>query len=180
MVSRFLAIALLLLLPTTVSAQEQVTAFGCSISYQVPDAANWQHVKSEVYPDKKAGLVLYKHKGIKDDQGRNIIPNMAIIYERLPEPTDAIRYSIAKRIGQPYDVKAVRSWQDGFLTHKSGVGYEATYNDPQVRGLLHKVFVAHMVNEQTGVQVICDCTEGVFPKTEADMRQFVKSVTFTK
>jgi hypothetical protein len=180
MVARFFAIALLLLLPSAVSAQEHVAAFGCSISYQVPDPSNWQHVKSEVYPDKKAGLILYKHNGIKDDEGRNVIPNMAIIYERLPESTDAIRYSIAKRIGQTYDVKAVRSWQDGFLTHRNGVAYEATYNDPQVRGLLHKVFVAHMVNEQTGVQIICDSTEGVFPKVEADTRQFVKSVTFTK
>ena len=134
MVVRFFAIALLLLLPTTVSAQQQVEAFGCSISYQAPDTSSWQHVKSEVYPDKKAGLILYKHKGIQDDQGRNIIPNMAIIYEHLPESMDAIRYSIAKRIGQPYDIKAVRSWQDGFLTHRNGVGYEATYNDPRVAG----------------------------------------------
>ena len=85
-----------------------------------------------------------------------------------------IQYSIWKRTQIPLAVKKVITYRDGSLNYRNSVGYEGEY----VKGVVHKVFVAHMRQKQVGLQVICDLTDGVYDKVEADMRDFLRSITF--
>jgi len=123
------------------------------------------------------GSIIYKHHGIEDAEGRLIIPNMAIVYELVSDSTDVILYSFWRRKNLSLEITKVLTWEDGLFSHRNGVGYEGEYTDE--KGLRHLALLVHLVNGKTGVQIICDATEGVYRQVEPAMRAFVKSVVFS-
>lgn len=165
---------ILLLLSAPAHALETFTANGATVVYAQPDQAKWNFVKNGVDSKSKKFLVMFQHNPITDAQGRQIEPVIALICESAEDAPDVIKYSIFKRTQVPFDVKKVLTYKDGSLTYKNSVAYEGEY----VKGVKHKVFVAHMLHGKAGVQIICDSTEGVYDKVEKDMRSFLRSVTF--
>ncbi|MFZ5868710.1 MAG: hypothetical protein ACOYXY_22725 [Thermodesulfobacteriota bacterium] len=155
-------------------AEEAFTAFGSTVVFVSPDPSKWNLVHNGMVKDSKGHLLMFECNPIKDAEGRNVRPVIAIICEQVPDSLDVIKYSIWKRTQIPLDVKKVMTYQDGSLTYRNSVGYEGEY----VKGVVHKVFVAHMRHKQVGLQVICDSTDGVYDKVEADMRDFLRSITF--
>ncbi len=155
-------------------ALESFTAFGSTIDYARPDPAKWNLVRNGIDEKSKKYLVMFDHTPIKDPQGRSIKPVIAIVCEEVPDSVDVIRYSIAKRAHTPFKVNKMMSHHDGSFQYRNAVGYEGEYT----RKVKHKVFVAHMRHGSTGLQVICDSTAGVYDKVEADMRSFLRSITF--
>ncbi len=155
-------------------AQESFTAHGSTVTYTRPDPAKWNLTHNGMDAKSKAFLLMFKHNPIKDPQDRPIEPVIAIICESVTDSSDVIMYSIAKRARVPFNVKKVLTHQDGSFTYRNSVGYEGEYE----RGVIHKVFVAHMRHREAGIQVICDSTDGVYDKVEADMRGFLRSIAF--
>jgi hypothetical protein len=155
-------------------AQDSFTAHGSTVIYIRPDPARWNVVHNGVDAKSKAFLLMFKHTPIKDPQGRDIEPVIAAICEPVADSSDVIMYSIRKRAQVPFDVKKLLTPQNGDFTHRNSVGYDGEYN----RGVLHKVIIGHLRHQGVGVQVICDSTDGVYDKVEADMRGFLRSITF--
>lgn len=155
-------------------AQESFVAFGSTIGYGRPDPAKWNLVQNGMDEKSKAYLLMFEHTPIKDAQGRHIKPVIAIICEAVPDKLDVIHYSISKRAHTPFEVNRLITYQDGSFEYRNSVGYEGTYK----RGVDHKVLVAHMRHGSMGLQVICDSTDGVYGQVEADMRSFLRSITF--
>jgi hypothetical protein len=156
-------------------AQDSFTAHGSTLSYARPDPAKWIVVQNGVDARSKAYLLMFKHTPIKDPQGRDIEPVMAVICEPVTDSSDVIKYSISKRVQVPFDVKKLLTPQEGDFTHRNSVGYDGEYTRGSV---VHKVIVGHLRHQQVGVQVICDSTDGVYDQVEADMREFLRSITF--
>lgn len=156
-------------------AQESFTAHGSTVNFSRPDPANWKVVHDGIDARSNKYLLMYQHVPIKDAQGRDIEPVIALICESVPESSDVIMYSIAKRTQVGFNVNKLLTWQDGSLTYKNSVGFDGEY---QKGAVLHKVLVAHMRHGTAGLQVICDSTDGVYDKVEKDMRDFLKSITF--
>jgi len=155
-------------------AQESFTAHGSTVLYTPPDSANWFVVKNGIDEMSQKYLLMFQRKPIEDAQGRRVHPVIAIICEAVKEPLDVIRYSIGVRAQVPFNVKKVMSHQEGDFTYQNAIGYEGEYE----KEVLHKVLIGHMRHKQVGVQVICDSSDGVYDKVEADMRSFLRSVTF--
>ena len=155
-------------------AQESFTAHGSTILYTPPDGANWFVVKNGIDERSQKYLLMFQRKPIEDAQGRRVHPVIAIICEPVEESVDVIRYSIAMRAQVPFNVKKVMSHQEGNFAYQNAIGYEGEYE----KEVLHKVLVGHTRHKQAGVQIICDSSEGVYDKVEADMRSFLRSVTF--
>jgi hypothetical protein len=172
----FAAVILALLLPALfVHAEESFTANGSTVVYAKPDASKWNLVRNEIDPAANKYVLMFKHTPIKDAQGRDIEPAMAIVSEPVTDGSDVVAYSALKRTTTPFTVKKLLTPQDGSLTYKNGVGYEGEYTRGDV---LHKVFIAHMRHKDAGIQMICDSTDGVYSHVEQDMRDFLRSITF--
>lgn len=156
-------------------AQDSFTAHGSTVSYARPDPAKWDLVHNGVNAQSKAYLLMFKHKPIKDSEGRDIEPVIAAICEAVTDSSDVIMYSIRKRTQVSFDVKKLLTAQGGDFTHRNSVGYDGEYNRGAV---VHKVIVGHLRHQGVGIQVICDSTDGVYDKVEEDMRGFMRSITF--
>ncbi|MEW6351181.1 MAG: hypothetical protein AB1646_19155 [Thermodesulfobacteriota bacterium] len=163
--------------PQPVQTQESFTAHGSTVSYARPDPEAWNLVSNGTDAKSGAYLLMFKRRPIKDAQGRDIEPVIAIICESVPESVDVIRYSIAKRMQIPFKVNKLMTPQNGDFTHRNSVGFEGENQQGRV---LHKVLIAHMRHGKVGAQTICDSTDGVYEKVEADMRGFLRSITFKK
>lgn len=161
-------------LAAAAQAQESFSVHGSTVLYTRPNAASWRLVKNEMDPKSNIFLLMFEHNPIEDSQGRRIRPVIALICEPVKDSSNVVEYSIRKRVHVPFNAKAMLTPQKGHFRYPASVGYEGEYD----KGVLHKVFVAHMRHKDVGVQIICDTTEGVYGKVEADMRSFLRSVTF--
>ncbi len=170
-----MAVALTLLSFAFVAhAEESFTANGSTVVYEKPDSSRWNLVKSENDPQSSKYLLMFKHTPIKDSEGRDIEPVMAIKSEPVRDSSDVAAYSAYKRAQMPFTVKKTLTANDGSFTYPNSVGYEGEYD----QGVIHRVLVAHMRHKDAGIQVTCDSTEGVYAQVEPDMRSFMRSITF--
>ncbi|MBI5571118.1 MAG: hypothetical protein HY914_14335 [Desulfomonile tiedjei] len=155
-------------------AQDSFTAYGSTVNFTPPDPAKWKLTRNGMDEKSKKYVVMFEHTPIRDAAGNAISPVIAIVGESVPDEVDVIQYSTRLRGHAPFKVNKTIGHQDGSLAHKNSVGYEGEYNS----GAIHKVLVGHLRHGAVGVQVICDSTDGVYDKVEADMRAFLRSVTF--
>ena len=155
-------------------AEESFTAFGSTVSYARPDPAQWKLVRNGMVKNSKAYLLMYERNPIKDSEGRNVRPVIAIVCEMVPDTLDVIRYSISKRGQTPFKVNELLTPQDGSFSYGNSVGFEGGYK----KIVEHKILVGHMRHGKVGLQVICDSSEEVFNQVEEDMRNFLRSITF--
>jgi hypothetical protein len=157
------------------TAEESFSANGSTVVFTSPDRAQWDLVQNGLDEKSNKYLLMFKHKPIKDAEGRDIEPVIALISESVPDSLDVIMYSIQKRTQVPFEVKKLITWQDGSFAYRNSVGYEGEYKKGAV---LHKVFIGHLRHKGAGVQIICDSTDGAHDKVEADMRNFLRSISF--
>ncbi len=155
-------------------AQQSFTAHGSTVIYAAPDSSQWNLVNDGIHPKSGGYLLMFEHKPIADAQGRPIKPVIAVICEPVKDSSDVIKYSIAKRLQVPFEVKKMLIPQRGDFTYKNAVGFEGQYD----KGVIHKVLIGHMRHKEVGLQIICDSTDGVYDKVDSDMRNFLKSVNF--
>ncbi|HMK34170.1 MAG TPA: hypothetical protein VK463_03815 [Desulfomonilaceae bacterium] len=172
-----IVVALVFFFAGVAEAQDSFTAHGATVIFHPPDLRKWNLVHKGMDAKSNKFLLMFKRSAIKDSEGREIEPVIAVICEAVLDSSDMIQYSIRKRTQVGFDVKKVLTHQDGSLTCRNAVGYEGEYEKGSV---LHKVLVAHIRHKEAGLQVICDSTDGVYGKVEADMKNFLRSITFKK
>ena len=146
------------------------------LAFVLPSEA-WKLSEHGEHPEKGFSYYIYKRTPIEDKAGRRVIPNVGVIFERLPEEMDVITYSVIKRIATPFKVDSVFCWESGPISIKNAVGYIGSYED---KGIEHTILVAHIVNDKIGIQVIMDATQSVYPKVEGEFKFMMKSMRLLK
>jgi hypothetical protein len=157
-------------------AEESIDVHGSKILYARPDATRWNIVKSEMDPKTNIYLLMFERNPIEDSEGRRVRPVIALICEQVKDGSDVVTYSVRKRRQVPFDVKQMLIPQKGHFSYPNSIGYEGEYH----KQVLHRVIVGHMRHKDVGVQIICDTSDSVYDKVQADMRKFLHSVTFKK
>jgi hypothetical protein len=124
----------------------------------------------------KNGFVIYvfKRDPILDSADRNIIPNAAVVIEKIDSNTDIVTYSVNKRSRGFFSVTDMFNHEDGTINYINAVGYKGTYIDGA--SLSHTVYVVHAINQDRGLQIILDTTTETFPTIDAEFLQILKSV----
>ena len=122
------------------------------------------------------GFVIYvfKRDPILDSADRNIIPNAAVVIEKIDSNTDLVTYSVNKRSRGFFSVTDMFNHEDGTINYINAVGYKGTYIDGA--SLSHTVYVVHAINQDRGLQIILDTTTETFPTIDAEFLQILKSV----
>jgi hypothetical protein len=122
---------------------------------------------------EKNGYTIYvfKRDPIVDSSGRSIIPNVAIVIEKVKPKTDVIIYSVNKRSNGGFSVLKMFTHEDGTIHYLNAVGYQGTYTD-QVD---HTVYVIHAINGDKGMQLILDTTTETFAALDPEFLQILKS-----
>ena len=130
----FIAIALTFFqLAVAAAAEDSFTANGSTVVFARPDPTQWYLVHNGV--DEKSGkyLLMFQHKPIKDAEGRDVEPVMALVSESVTDSSDIVTYSIHKRTQVPLEVKKLITYKDGGFTYQNAVGYEAEYTRKGIR-----------------------------------------------
>ncbi len=126
------------------------------------------------------GTMVYSYKRVPiiDSDGRSIIPNIAFLVEAVSDSADVIEFSLEKRIAVPFEVKSMFDWQNvnPIMSFRNAVGYIGEYTQNE---LAHTVYVIHLVDENCGVQVICDATSQVLPLCNSEFLKLIRSLKTT-
>lgn len=164
---------------SVVYAQETVfiSAFNTNVYFDVPDTTKWSAVRDEFDSVIQKRFLMFTHNPIKDKKGRMVSPVMAIIVERVPDSSDLVMYTVEKRSSVPYKVTKVLTSASNIFSYRNTVGYEATYVSEKVP---HSIYVAHMIFQNLGIEIICDSTTELLPKVKADFLAFLQSVVFNE
>ena len=117
-------------------------------------------------------IYVFKRDPVLDSSNRNVIPNAAVIIEKIDPKTDVVTYSVNKRANGFFDVIQMFTHEDGTINYLNAVGYKGTYTD----ALSHTVYVVHAIHEDKGIQIILDTTTETFPAIDNEFLQVLKSI----
>ena len=125
---------------------------------------------------KKNSMAVYifKRKPIGDPDGRQIIPNIAVIVEDVDKNMDAISYSVLKRTNIHFEVVKVYTHEDKLIDFENAIAYKGTYVDKG--DLEHTIYIVHGINERKGLQFIFDTTTNVLSQVEGEFLASLKSI----
>ena len=119
-------------------------------------------------------VYIFKRQPIEDSEGRQIIPNIAVIIEEVDKKLDAVTFSALKRSKVNFEVAEVYTHEGGQIGLKNAVGYKGKYVDKG--GLEHTIYVVHGINDRKGLQFICDVTTNVLAQVESEFLTTLKSI----
>jgi hypothetical protein len=124
---------------------------------------------------EKNGYIIYSFKRdpIIDSSNRSIIPNIAVIIEKISPKTDVVTYSIDKRANMNINVEQMFLHDKGIINFINAIGYKGSYVDGN--SLTHIVYVIHALNGDKGIQLILDTTSETFPLVNPDFLTVLKS-----
>ncbi len=172
---KLLSFVTLLTILHHVSAQDssaQIYSFKeAGISIDLPNS-KWH----EVVRKEANGVIVYlfKRDVVTDSSNRQIIPNIGVIIENVPDQTDVITYSLEKRTQTPFDVLETFIHGDRRLNYKNAVAYKGTYTDAD--SLLHTIYVVHAINKNKGMQIVLDTTAQTFAEIEEEFISVLRSL----
>lgn len=124
--------------------------------------------------ERNMAVYIYKRQPIEDAEGRQIIPNIAVIIEDVEKDLDVIAYTALKRSKVSFEVLKVYTHHEGQIAYENAIGYKGKYTDKG--GLDHTIYVLHGINGRKGFQLICDVTTNIHDKVEAEFFSTLKSI----
>ncbi len=136
---------------------------------------NWQLISK----DDKNNLQVYYYKRnpILDSANRKVIANISVVVEDVPSDTDVVSFSVVKRGSAPFEVLDMFNYENGPLQIKNAIGWKGRYRDKVGE---HTVYVIHAINNQKGLQIICDVTSELFEMIDAEFKATLKSIIADK
>jgi hypothetical protein len=155
------------------TSQTLLDVFGSRLSYQPPDSLVWVLDEKSHDEEMHRGVVMYKRATVYDSDGMAVQPVVAIVYEKLRDTTDAVTYSIGKRVSSTFRWKVRHVFDPDSTEYGNAVFYEGEYDKEDIK---HMLIIAHATHGLVGIQAIGDATEGVFQQVESDMKRFVHSI----
>lgn len=164
----------LVVLFSLITLQPALGAQKKRIYYNNPNPDVWHLVQQEAPNERSNGVLMFKHTPILDSQGRTIEPVIGIVYAYDVKADDVIVFSTIRLANRPWGFKhKVLGIYPKYSDDKHAVVYEGEY----VRGgVKHRVLLGYVYAGNTGVEIVADATEDVFPLVQKEMGEFVKSV----
>jgi len=167
-------LVLILFLGLNAFSQNKHKTFNANIVFQRPDTSIWNLIKETEPNGNSKGSIVFKRKAIIDSLGRPVEPMMAIVIENLHDSLDVVEYSVNYFGHAPYHLKYTLL---GGYPEYSADKHSIIFNCEYIReGTIHTILLGFIVYKGIGLQIICDCTDSVYPKAQKDMRNFIKSV----
>ena len=125
---------------------------------------------------EKNGFTVYvfKRDPVLDSSNRNIIPNAAVVIEKISPKTDVVTFSVNKRANAAFSVTKMYTYEDRTINYRNAVACKGAYTDDYA--LDHTVYVVHAIHDDKGVQIILDTTTETLPEIEAEFLQILKSI----
>ncbi len=133
---------------------------------------NWKVTGTQNNDD--VSVYFCKRKAITNAEGRDVIPNLAVIVESVPEDMNLVNYTATKRTQVPFNVDHVFVDEAKRLGIGNAIAYQGNYEDPE--GIAHTVYVVHLIRNSKGVQIIMDITSDLFPEYETEFTSALKSI----
>ena len=162
-----------LVLVTTAFASAELTRKITEANIEI-DLPNDSWFLADKQTQNGTGVYFFKRNPVADSEGRQIIPNIAVIVEDVEEGTDAIAYSALKRLNVGFKVLKVHTHEDGLINFQNAIAYKGSYVD---QGKLdHTIYIVHGINGDKGLQIIFDATTDVFDKVEGEFLTTLKSI----
>jgi hypothetical protein len=161
------------------SAQTSIDAFGTKIIFTKPDEKVWTLVKETDPGDGTKGVRIFKHSKITDKKGVSSEPVISMLFEQVPETTNAAAYATVAMKGIEDMQKSLKITWDTlggypkYSSDKHSFVYKARYNKA---GSPHRIYICYILYNSTGVIITADSSEDVFEQVNADMLAFIKSV----
>jgi hypothetical protein len=142
-----------------------------NIRIDIPTSA-W-HLRPK---EKRNGYIIYtfKRDPIQDSADRSIIPNVAVVIEKIDPKMDVVTYSVNKRANNAFHVDQMFFPGEGMIDLVNAVAYKGSYIDQN--HLNHTVYVVHAINGDKGIQIIMDTTTETFPLIDPEFRQILRSI----
>ena len=142
-----------------------------SISLDLPASVWHQPLRQET---NRLVVYIFKREPVKDPDNRQVIPNIAVITETIPEESDVVTYSIQKKLKTPFDIDEVFTHDDGWITYLNAIGYKGSYIDDN--SLPHTIFMVYAIHATKGIQIILDTTTGTYDQIEKEFLIVLKSI----
>ncbi len=118
----------------------------------------------------------YARDPVIDNSGLQVVPFISIMYEKVDNNTDLIFYSVFKRSSlPPFKIDEVLTGDHEEYPLPFGIGYLGHYYDSM--GILHKIFIIHVISNDWGIQIIIDGTASIFEVMKEEYIQIIKSIS---
>ncbi len=117
----------------------------------------------------------YKREEIISN-GFQVIPNLAIIVEPVPDSMNVIEFSLLKRMSVPFSVLEtfISTDDNSPIQFENAIAYKGIYEDKQE--IEHTILLVHLINDLKGIQFIIDITSGLYQETEDELLEIIGSI----
>ena len=141
------------------------------MQFSLPDSV-WQPGNRQ----ESGSMIVYsyKRKPITDSLNRGIVANVSVLIENVEKGLNVNSWSAARRQEVPFKVTKVLTKKKGNLSAYQAVGYEGSYVDS--KKINHRILIVYAIQQNKGVQMICDATDSVWPMVEPEFRSAIKSL----
>jgi len=156
---------------------KQINIEDWHFSFELP-SEKWSLKDKQEDREKSIALYGYKREWILDSKNRKIIPNIGIVFEKVPKDMDVIVYSANLRMRIGFEVEKVFTHLDGTISLENAIGYIGKYTNSY--NIKHTVMVVHAIHKGIGAQIIMDATTEVFPIVENEFNQTLKTLKFAE
>ena len=136
-----------------------------------PNKKRWFDSSSEFPSKDGVRVIVLKRTSLRDSSGIDVRPVISIILEQLPRGiTDLESYSSLKSNPLPIESNKIVKSKERYIIHGT-----SNYG-----GNKHIILQSFTIQGSTGIHVVCDSFETVFPRVEEDFLFWVESSSFQK
>lgn len=165
---------------TATGTEGSVALGGAVLHFRLPSSA-WSAAPLE--KNAHAVALGFQRAPIEDTEGRQVIPAITIVVEKLAESPDIVAYTMAKRMAVPFHVDSLFIWEnEPRLKLKNAMCYEGNISYPDSANpsdppLVHRLVILHGVEGKFGIQVIEDSTDSVYATVRPEFRALLWSLS---
>lgn len=134
----------------------------------------WKRNTSQNDNTKDATVYRYKRSPIETRDGKQVIPNITVVVEKVPDSTNIMVFATTKRIKTPFDIDEVFTSERGLLKYENSIGYRGGYTDRN--GIRHSIIIIYLINKNKGVQVVMDITRELYDEYRGEFDDLIGSI----
>jgi hypothetical protein len=159
----------------------------CDLRFTISE--KWAPAPKEVFNFPEDTGFMLGRMGIKDKQGHEIIPTIAMFWQKIDyvemdakkgqEVDPLFVYVMSnKPRSKDFHVDRIFCWQDGPLTLRYAAGWQYS---AQFNGRPSKAIAVYSINKgkRLGIQILLQVPEDVWPELKNEVESILKSFTVT-
>lgn len=153
---------------------KQINIEDWHFSFELP-SEKWSLKDKQEDSENNIALYRYIREWILDSKNRKIIPNIGIVFEKVPKDMDVIVYSLNRR---GFKAEKMFTHLQGTISLENAIGYIGKYTNSY--NIEHTAMAVYAIHKGIGAQIIMDATTEVFPIVESEFNQTLKTLKFAE